>query len=189
MEGLRDRTVQPGEEEAQGDPINAFEYVKGGWREDEARLFSLVSMARSNWHKVKHGRLHLNIRKYFCAVWVAEHWHILPREAMEPSPWTWKQPWTLCSGCLSLSRSWTTCIQRPLLTSAILWVWFYINFAVFCRVHCGKIHTILTSTHYSMVKSFILSQDFFTFSSFIAVEHLKPTENMDGHMGFWYMSQ
>ncbi|KFV73764.1 hypothetical protein N308_12987, partial [Struthio camelus australis] len=36
-----------------------------------------------NGHKLKHGKFHLNLRKNFFAVRVTEHWHRLPREAVE----------------------------------------------------------------------------------------------------------
>ena len=38
---------------------------------------------RDNGHKLKHRRFCLNIRKHFFTVRVTEHWHRLPREAME----------------------------------------------------------------------------------------------------------
>ncbi|KFZ56520.1 hypothetical protein N321_07488, partial [Antrostomus carolinensis] len=36
-----------------------------------------------NGHKLKHRRLHLNIRKHFFTV--TKHWHKLPRECVESS--------------------------------------------------------------------------------------------------------
>ncbi|KFP65528.1 hypothetical protein N322_12486, partial [Cariama cristata] len=36
-----------------------------------------------NGHKLKLGKLHVNIRKNFCTLRVAEPWHRLPREAVE----------------------------------------------------------------------------------------------------------
>ena len=38
---------------------------------------------RGHGHTVKHRRFPLNIRKHFFTVRVTEHWHRLPREAVE----------------------------------------------------------------------------------------------------------
>lgn len=55
--------------------------------EDRARLFSVVTSGRTTGkgHKLKHGRLPLNIRKHFFAV--TEHWwYRLLREVMGSPP-------------------------------------------------------------------------------------------------------
>jgi len=39
---------------------------------------------RGNWHKLKHRRCHLNIRKHIFTVRVAKHWNRFPREFREP---------------------------------------------------------------------------------------------------------
>jgi len=46
-----------------------YEYLKGGWRENGARLFSVVPS----------GRTLLSLRKYLFTVQVPEHWNRLPR--------------------------------------------------------------------------------------------------------------
>lgn len=38
-------------------------------------------------HKMKHRRVPLNIREHFVTVWMAEHWHRLPRRVVESRPW------------------------------------------------------------------------------------------------------
>jgi len=38
---------------------------------------------RTNGHKLKHGKFHLNMRKNFFPLRVTEHWNRLPREAVE----------------------------------------------------------------------------------------------------------
>ncbi|KAK4824376.1 hypothetical protein QYF61_014036 [Mycteria americana] len=68
-----------------GDLINIHKYLKGGWKEDGARFFSVVpsDRTRGNGHKLKHEQCHLNIRKHFFTVRVTEHWHRLPRKVAE----------------------------------------------------------------------------------------------------------
>ncbi|KAK4827392.1 hypothetical protein QYF61_017797 [Mycteria americana] len=67
-----------------GDLINVYKYLKGGCKEDRARLFSVVPSNRTigNGHKHKHRRVPLNIRKHFFTVRVTEHWQRLSREVV-----------------------------------------------------------------------------------------------------------
>ncbi|PKU46344.1 hypothetical protein llap_3368 [Limosa lapponica baueri] len=76
-----------------GDLINTHKYLKGGCQEDEVSLSSVVpgDRTRGNGHKLVHKKFHLNMRRNFFTLRVAEHWNRLPREAVEsPSLETFK---------------------------------------------------------------------------------------------------
>lgn len=71
------------EEEAQGSSSNLHKHLKGGCKEDWARLFSVIpsTRTRSNGHKPKHRRFPLSTRRYVYTMWTIEHWLRLPRKA------------------------------------------------------------------------------------------------------------
>ena len=64
------------------DLVNFCKYLKGGSKEDRARLFPVVprDRIRGNGHKLEHGRFPQET--LLCCVWVTEPWHRLPREAV-----------------------------------------------------------------------------------------------------------
>jgi len=68
-----------------GDVIDAYKYLKGGCKEDGAKLFSVVPSDRTkgNGYKLKHRKLQLNMRKNFFPLMVTEPWNSLPREVVD----------------------------------------------------------------------------------------------------------
>ncbi|PKU36605.1 hypothetical protein llap_13091 [Limosa lapponica baueri] len=78
-----------------GDLINAYKYLRGGYQEDGSSLFSVVPTdrirIRGNGHRLEHKKFHLNMRRNFFPLRVAEHWNRLLREVVEsPSLETFK---------------------------------------------------------------------------------------------------
>ncbi|EMP25632.1 Collagen alpha-1(XIX) chain [Chelonia mydas] len=73
----------PGQKGDKGEKIAAFNYLKGCSKEDEARLFSVVTddRTRNNGLKLQWGRSRLNIRKHCFNRRVVKHWNGLPRES------------------------------------------------------------------------------------------------------------
>ncbi|CAM5139051.1 unnamed protein product [Natator depressus] len=67
-----------------GDWIAAFNYMKGGSKEDGARLFSVVAddRTRSNGLKLQWGRFRLDILKNFFTRRLVKRWNALPRKAV-----------------------------------------------------------------------------------------------------------
>lgn len=63
-------------------------YLKGVCQEARARLSSVMpnAKARGSEHKLEHMKFNVNVRKHVFTVRLMEHWHRLPRDAMESLP-------------------------------------------------------------------------------------------------------
>lgn len=67
-------SIQPGEEKACGDLINVYTYLKGGGRENGARLLCSGVSDRIRGDRHKQGRFPWNIRKHLFTVKAMEYW-------------------------------------------------------------------------------------------------------------------
>ena len=68
-----------------GDPIAAFQYLKGAYKQEGTQLSERVdnSRTRGNGFKLKEGRFRLDVRGNFFIKRVVTHCHRLPREAVD----------------------------------------------------------------------------------------------------------
>lgn len=75
------------------DLINIYKYLKGGYKEDEVRLFS-VQQDMGSGHRLEHGRFPPEHQAALLC-WAGDgHWHRLPRKLVESSWRSSKASWT-----------------------------------------------------------------------------------------------
>lgn len=110
---LRGGTVQPGEERAQQDPVNMFNYLLG--REQRASIHALLhgTQGQNQRHKTQtetQENMFKHNRKTPLTVRVVEHgnrlWNLHPWWYSKPN---WTQSCVTCCGWPWLSRAWTLC--------------------------------------------------------------------------------
>ena len=102
-----------------GDPIAAFQYLRGGYKKEGDILFSRVLLwyNKGKWFRAirEEGWFRLDVRKKFFTVRAMSHWHRLTREVVDaPSLETLRvrldgalSTWCSCRCSCSLQRSWT----------------------------------------------------------------------------------
>lgn len=71
-------TTQPGEEKACGHPVTLYTYVKGGGRENGARVFAPVLVKGQEVMGTKRWSFPWNIGKHLFTLRVMEHWRRSP---------------------------------------------------------------------------------------------------------------
>lgn len=83
MKKDRDLQLQPGEEKPQWNLICEYKYLKGGCKENRARMFSVVPSERQWAHTDTQKALY--IMKHFFPERVTKHWYMVHRELVEAS--------------------------------------------------------------------------------------------------------
>jgi len=69
----------------QEDLIEVLQYLKGGYKQEGSRPFSMVccERIRGNGFKLKEGRFRLDISSKFFIIRMVRHWNRLPREVVD----------------------------------------------------------------------------------------------------------
>ncbi|PKU42973.1 hypothetical protein llap_6734 [Limosa lapponica baueri] len=107
-ERLRDLGLfSPEKRRLRGELLNAYKYLKEGCQGDGISIFPVVPSGRTrgNGHKLEYKKFHLNTKRNFFTLRVAEHWDRLPRGVVECLLWRHSKPAWTCS-CATFSR-WT----------------------------------------------------------------------------------
>lgn len=100
------------------DLIHLHKYLKGGDKEDKARLLSVVPSDRTGGHGPRLRRFPLNIRKYVFHGRMTNHWHRLPREVAQcPSKFSHMMEADHLEGSFVIRVSTGTIVQREAVES------------------------------------------------------------------------